>query len=119
MTATISSLLAYALTGQEFALESCPDVDCVLAELEDRGWSQAAIADQARQAWSTGQTWPYPIDTDQFATLSAARWYAWLIQARDRLDLAVEHRGPSHRTTLTDAERRLLAEVPPHHGSVG
>jgi len=110
--------LAFALVGVdlESAPRPSPDASVLAAELAAAGWTRARIAAHARSEFDAGRPWPHPIPDALRAGLSAAQLHAALGRARDELDLAVlDRRPPSSRTVLTADERRLMAEVPPHH----
>jgi hypothetical protein len=96
-----------------------PDTDSrgLLAALAERGWPPASICAHAEATWAAGQPWPHPPDAATLSGLDAARWQAALTDLRHRLGLDVIARPPSRRTSLTADERRLMAEVPPHHGT--
>lgn len=110
--------LAYALAGAELDLPGrpAPDVAALAAELAAAGWTPARVAEHARSVQDAERPWPHPIPATLRAGLSAAQLHAALGRARDELGVAVlDPRTPSARTTLTADERRLLADVPPHH----
>ncbi|MDR1449725.1 MAG: hypothetical protein LBI84_05930 [Propionibacteriaceae bacterium] len=111
------SSLAAALTGADLDLPAVGSAASLVDALAERGWTAEAIAGQARAAWASGAGWPYPADAAALARFGAARWEAALSDLRGRLGLAVAVQPPSRRTRLSADERRLLAEVPPHHGS--
>jgi len=119
MECDIWVLLGYALTGCELPIDSPAGPEELLAALEGAGWPAQRVRDQAYSLWEQEQPWPYPLPPDRIHQVNAAQWYAILGQVRTLLGLDVVHLPPSHRTTLTADERRLLADLPPHHGLVG
>jgi hypothetical protein len=110
--------LAYALVGEEWSLDRRPgpDLPALAVELAARDWTRERIAVHARSVQESGRPWPHPIPDALRAGLGAAQLYAALGRAREELGVAVlDPRAPSGRTVLTADERRLLADVPPHH----
>jgi len=110
--------LAFALTGERLRMPAVPRPDAaqLLAALDAQGWTQDRIAAHARSLSDASQPWPHQVPDDLRAGLGAAQLRAALGEARRRLGLtSLETRPPSQRTSLTPHERRLLAEVPPHH----
>lgn len=112
--------LAFALTGQRWeGLDgpAVPDPDRLARQVSDRfdgGTDGLRAMITARRG--SGKPWPFTVPDDLRAGLGAAQWLAALAAVRDRLGL---DRRPSRVPTdqLPDAdERRLLREVPPHHG---
>jgi len=110
----LAGWVAYALTAQTFSW-SGDDVD-VCALLADAGWTPQRIHDHARQTLTDEQPWPHAVNADVVAGLGAARFLAALGQARQTLGVwTLEVEPPTRRTALDADERRLMAEVPPHH----
>lgn len=94
-----------------------PVIGELLAALDTRGWTPTRIAAHARSQADLGQPWPHRVHPDLRQGIGAAQFQALLNQVREALNLTtLEQRPPSPRTELTADERRLLAEVPPHHG---
>lgn len=111
--------LAWALVGEEVSLGSqpVPDVAGLLRDLDAAGWPRERIADHARTALVRGGPWPHTIPAPMRAGLGPAQLFAALGGVRRSLGLEVlETRPPSSRTRLDADERRLQADVPPHHG---
>ena len=114
MTQAWHRAIAFALTGEELDLptSSAPNPGALLAQLADAGWARVRIAEHAHAA----SGWPHPVPDALRAGLGAAQLFAALGRAREELGVAVlDPRPPSGRTALTADERRLLADVPPHH----
>ena len=112
--------LGRALTGQDILFESSPtNVEEILSALALAGWPPERIRDHAEQTREADEPWPHPIDLDAVRAVGPARWYALLGSALTTLGLDVDPQKPSNRTTLNADERRLLQDVPPHHGNVG
>lgn len=93
--------------------------DDLLALMAQAGWSAAALRHHALTTWQAGQAWPDRLDPATSRLLGPARWSALVRALADRLELGGVATAPSRRRRLTPDERRLLAEVPPHHGPVG
>ena len=110
--------LAFALVGEDLSLgvRPAPDIAALAAELSEAGWTPERVAAHARSVQEGGRPWPHPIPDALRAGLGAAQLFAALGRAREELGVAVlDPRPPSGRTALTADERRLLADVPPHH----
>ena len=100
-TVTWHQALVYAVTGErrpELGRQDAPDLDVVVDALRDR----------PRGA--------YPVPTDLTEGVGPARLAAVLTELRRRLSEAGARPVLAERAPDA-AERRLLAEVPPHHGS--
>jgi len=88
----------------------------VIALLDAGGWPAARIADHARATLDAGDVWPHPVAPEVLADYGPARFHAALAELRQQLGVwTTAPQPPSRRATLTADERRLLAEVPPHH----
>ena len=93
--------LVFAVTGErrpELGRQARPDLDAVVA----------AIGARPRGA--------YPVPADLADGIGAAQLAALLQQVRARLAAAGPQPVLAERSPDA-AERRLLADVPPHHGS--
>jgi len=120
MAASISSLLAYALTGEELPIRDTDgSTEDFVAALEEAGWTPDRVVRAANLAWEQETCWPYPLPPHSLDSVGAAQWYAALTEVRAALGLDARRMAPSKRTVLTQDERRLMAELPPHHGRVG
>jgi hypothetical protein len=113
--------LAYALTGgrwDDLGTQQRPDLDAVAGLIDARhpgGVPALRAAVAARRA--AGEPWPHPLPDDLRRGLGAAQWLAALTGLRNLLDLDPAPDRPVLSDRAPDAEeRRLLAEVPPHHG---
>jgi len=119
-TTGLVDALAYALTGVTwtFATEGpdAPDMSDIADRMAASGWPAERVAAHARETLDSDGVWPHPIAPDLLAELGAARFQAALADLRRRLGVwLLTTRPPSRRTVLDADERRLLAEVPPHH----
>lgn len=94
-----------------------PDVAELVNELAHR-WpgGLAALRAEVQQMQRAGR-WPHPVPTALMAGLGPAQFVAALRELAEQLELA---RGPAvppaASRPLSADERRLLADVPPHHG---
>jgi hypothetical protein len=92
------------------------DTGQLAARLAEHGWPADRIREHALAVRAADQPWPHPVDAVIVASLGAARFYAALTDLRKQLGVWVlETQAPSPRRELNADERRLLAEVPPHH----
>jgi len=99
--ATWHQALVFAVTGErrpELGRQDAPDVTAVVALLD--GAPRGA----------------HPVPSDLTAGLGAARFAAVLADLRGRLVAAAPQPVLASRAPDAD-ERRLLGDVPPHHGS--
>ena len=107
--------LTQALTGDPISAGG-PDVQQLTATLADAGWTPDRVRAHALATLADGDVWPHPVDRADLDELGPARFFSALTELRKLLGVwTLETRPPSRRTTLTADERRLLAEVPPHH----
>ena len=93
--------LAYAVTGErrpELGRQDQPDLDVVVAALAD------------------GSLGAHAVPADLTEGLGPARFAAVLTALRERLTASGARPVLAERSPDA-AERRLLADVPPHHGS--
>jgi hypothetical protein len=109
--------LVYAVTGQrrsDLGVQPAPD----LKELQ-RVLRSDELGELVRAHRDSGRPWPLPVPAELMAGLGYAQFAAALAQLQSALGL--EAVRPSRDTTsrtraLSAGERRLLDEVPPHHG---
>lgn len=104
--------LGYALTGRELALAApAGDIHALLAELAAAGWDEARL----RELRASSASWPFAVPRTVRGSLGAAQLNACV---RGVVDVLVPATANVADARPPDAdERRLLAEVPPHHGS--
>ncbi|MFT4293888.1 MAG: hypothetical protein QM582_00565 [Micropruina sp.] len=112
--ADLAEAVGVALTGQR--LDPAGEVADPLAALAAAGWDQDRIAAHAAEVLAAGGVWPHPVPEELRARVGSARLLAVL--QRIQLDLGRFGRAsrPAPPRPLTADERRLLNEVPPHHG---
>jgi hypothetical protein len=104
--------VAYALTGRRYAeLEGRrgPDLDALVAFLQPRLGVELDLSELGR---------PHPLPEDLRQGIGAAQLWAAVAELRTRLVPP----APAPTTVLrgrplTADERRLVEDVPPHHGS--
>lgn len=113
--------LAFAVTGvrmDDLGQQPRPDLAALARVIIERSPDGlAGLAARVAERRRAGEVWPYPIPDDLAAGLGAAQRHAALGDLIDRLQLDLP---PSTRILVDrppDADdRRLLTEVPPHHG---
>jgi hypothetical protein len=118
VTGRWQAAIAYALVGTELPLDEGgrADPEATVAALSARGWTADQVGAHAREVSADARPWPHPVPADLRAGCGPAQLQAAVARARELLGLAtLEVRPPSRRNLLTADERRLLAEVPPHH----
>lgn len=109
-------VLGVALTGVDLGASGIEPADAggVLAWLAEQGWTAEDLLAHRRARQAQQQPWPHPVPSALVG--SWAQFGALLKQVRQRagLDGLVPsvHQGPK---VLGPAERRLLADKPPHH----
>lgn len=116
MDPVLGRRLAYALVGVEVDVGACDSEPVLLARLAADGWGVPEIRRHAQERSGAGQPWPHQVPLDWLRECGAARWAALVADLVDRLRLAGDPTVRSGDRPLTPDERRLLAEVPPHHG---
>lgn len=120
--------LAFALTGvrlTELGRQDRPDVEQLLEALQEASMHRSnpgtpvSARDWVAMRRGTSQRWPCPVPADLMDGLGYAQFTALLRCLITRLDLAEPPAVVAAMTaerTLTADERRLLDDVPPHHG---
>jgi len=111
--ADLAAAVFCALTGQP-SDSGGGDVHALLVEA---GWDRAAITSHARAMLADGRVWPHPVPDALRLRVGSARLLAAVQREQQRLELFGEHAVPATRRALNADERRLLQDVPPHHGS--
>lgn len=110
--------IGHALTGQHLDPPEAASWQAaeVLAWLAGQGWGDSALVAHREQVRDSHAQWPHRLPSDVLDGLAHAQYTALLAQVRrlaglDGLHPTV-HSGPR---VIGPQERRLLAEVPPHH----
>ncbi len=118
MSGRWQAAIAYALVGAEQAMDETgrADPDATILALSGLGWTPELIAAHARDVIAAEQPWPHPVPAGLRSGCGPAQLQAAVARTRELLGLvSLDVLPPSRRTRLTADERRLLAEVPPHH----
>lgn len=113
--------LAYAITGRrhpEFGVQAAPDLRRLGEALAADGTDP--LAEHVQETLKASRPWPHPVPADLMTGLGYAQFSAALMQLRSELGLigpiGTASRGRTAQP-LSSAERRLLGDVPPHHGT--
>ena len=91
----------------ELERQARPDLDAVTAFLRPRVGVDIDPAELSR---------PHPLPADLAAGVGAAQLWAGVAELRRRLGAGASEAGVAAPRPLTADERRLLQDVPPHHG---
>ncbi len=110
--ADLAAAVAWSLTGTRVDAMA-GDVHAALA---DSGWDRAAILSHAQAVSAAGGIWPHPVPDDLRLRLGSAQLLAAVQRAQLDLGLFGQPASPAPPRALNPDERRLLQEVPPHHG---
>jgi hypothetical protein len=109
--------LVYALLGErrpDLGVQDAPDLDRLIDALIRAFGGREALTSAVQTAQRDRSPWPVPLPGDLAAGLGSAQFWAALTHLRDRLAPRPTANPPQPRA-LTPEERRLLADVPPHH----
>jgi hypothetical protein len=113
--------IVYALIGRiEPALgeQERPTPASLVADLDRHlAGGRAELLSEVARARQSGGLWPIPLPTDLRAALGPAQFAAALTETRRLLGLGA---GPTQVLSARPpdaAERAMLREVPPHHGT--
>ncbi len=113
--------LAWALTGEadpRLGVQAAPDLSALAAALDDGEAGRGErLRKQIAARRSTGAGWPFPVPPELMAGLGAAQFAAALADLRAHLDLDRTRQPVLNSRPLDADERRLLSDVPPHHGT--
>ncbi|MFT4218325.1 MAG: hypothetical protein QM619_14230 [Micropruina sp.] len=111
----LAEAIGLALTGRpDLVLAVEPDP---LAALTEQGWGRDRIIAHAQQTLAAGGVWPHPVPDELRVRVGSARLFAALQRLQVELGLFGRTAAPAPPRRPTADERRLLDEVPPHHGS--
>lgn len=113
--------IAWALTGEELAEPVGVPLEpaAVVRWLGDQGWSSERLAEHRLASQESGEAWPHPVPAGWLGAGSAARFHALLTAVRDAAGVRglVARQAPADRH-IGPAERRLMDDLPPHHGKL-
>jgi hypothetical protein len=114
--------LGFAVTGRRLnslGRQEQPDLPEFLTALESIVGRDAIVRHRG-DARTGGESWPHQVPAELMAGIGYARFAAVLAQVlasfADDLSSEAAPRGATAQPT-TPSDRRLLDEVPPHHGS--
>lgn len=111
-------LIGPVADSMDFAAVGTPEELVVC--LAERGWSSSRVAELKAEYLAAGDRWPTQIPAASARPVGSAQLHAWLSQCVQLLGLDAVDAGVRDAHQLLDAEDRwLLADRPPHHGSVG
>lgn len=120
LTSTWHQALAYSLLGrvpEGLAPVRTPAVGELADELVGLNPDGlAGLLDEVAQHRASGP-WPYRAPADLMRGLGFAQFHAALTQLREFLGTDDENRAVAVDRPLDAAERRLVADSPPHHGA--
>ncbi|WP_328701939.1 hypothetical protein [Aestuariimicrobium ganziense] len=111
--------IGHALTGEWLAAGDDQPLaaDLVADWLKRVGWDAVRLREHRQVLQQAELPWPHPVPADCRGGLGAAQFHALLAGVRAACGVdglqATRREGP---VVLGPAERRLLDEVPPHHG---
>lgn len=111
--------LGQALIGRPLPERSAgaPEVSEVVDALAEAGYDRERLAAFVAQRQATGQPWPFPVRADQRPGIGAAQFMSVLRAVTDALEVHTWRSAqPSSGATPTAADRRLMADRPPHWG---
>lgn len=110
----LAEAVGLALTGRA-GLIATTDLS-PLAALAAAGWDRDRIVTHAEAVRASDGVWPHPVPDELRAQVGSARLIALLQRLQADLGLFGRRAAPATDRPLTADERRLLNEVPPHHG---
>lgn len=113
--AGLARAVGFALTGQADLIDRIDPG--VWEALADAGWDAERVLAHAQAVLAAGGVWPHPVPETMRAPVGAARLLAVLQRVQGDLGLFGRTAAPPPRRPLTADERRLLRDVPPHHGA--
>jgi len=111
--ADLAAAVFWALTGERTDAAGGD----VHAALMDQGWDSVAVQSHARAVIAAGGVWPHQVPDGLRLQLGSARLFAAVQRAQTDLGLFGQPAEPAAARPLNADERRLLQDVPPHHGS--
>lgn len=115
----LARLIGLSLTGVDLPLAEADSAQQVAAELTLAGWDAERIAGVRAARASAGAPWPLPVDPTIRGAVGAAQLHTACQAVIAELGLVGPARLRDRHAELAPRDRALLAERPPHHGSVG
>lgn len=111
-----------ALTGASLPapVDAAPVQPAAIAGwLAGLGWTPDRLAEHRHACRDDNRPWPHPVPVTLLGAGTAARLHALVAEVRGLTGTSglVATQRPGQRV-LTADDRRLLADVPPHHGNV-
>lgn len=105
-------------SGSDMGLQNTPDTDGLAGKLLAT-LGASALAAHRHEVLLSGDPWPHPVATELMAGLGYAQFAAALTRLIQDLGLDEPGVVAASGTTapMTPVMRRLMEEVPPHHGS--
>lgn len=115
-----------ALTGHDATQLGDPGLALVhnpaqlVQGLEQAGWGTDALSTTRKRCHHEGKRWPMVVPGEYLVQVGFAQLHAWVRECLVLVNLDAVYGGVRDSSQTLDAEdRRLMADRPPHHGSVG
>ena len=124
-SADAARVVAIALTGEalqwkdDAASTSSDDVRLLVEWLDANDWNADRLTRHRDETQDAGRRWPHPVPASARGGLGAAQATTLVREVIARLGLDHGVVKVRRQVPADDADRRLMAELPPHHGRVG
>jgi len=118
-SAQLTGLVARALTGESVELGAARSVRELGAALQDAGWGSDRLVELRDSRRAAGLAWPFALTTVERGGVGAAQLQSAIQIVLDELGVVPRSRVRDRDAPLSARDRALLADRPPHHGSVG
>jgi len=124
-SADAARVVAIALTGgalpwkDDPASTSSDDVARLVEWLAANGWDADHLMRHRDETQGAGRRWPHPVPASARGGLGAAQATTLVREVIARLGLDHGVVKVRRQVPAGDDDRRLMAELPPHHGRVG
>lgn len=115
----LAGLVARALTGESVELGAVRSVRELGAALQDAGWGSGRLVELRDGRQAAGLAWPFALTTVERGEVGAAQLQSAIQIVLDELGVVPRSRVRDRDAPLSARDRALLADRPPHHGSVG
>lgn len=117
---SLFSAIHYALTGQQAESdEDARDPKTLAKKLLQSGWSKEDLLEIRDAAFADERRWPFPVDPAIRGEVGAAQAKACISQVCEHLGLNAKPRLRDASAPLSQHDRQLIEQLPPHHGKVG